>query len=624
MDCILYKNTGFNTVNIPDKPSLLNENASIHTSVIDCLQERFLKNISVQIEWKDVKDVDYCSVDGFYYYVTNVRMTSYDVAELSLNPDFITSAGGPLNLKIIGGITERHHVAKNSDIFGSYDEEDPLCNPNEPLNVVVDTPIMSSKDSSDVYSLVESSIDLYKLGEKKENGTLESETYTDPANSSIQVTVPSVPETVGTTQFQFFAKEDSLVPDQKPYTTTTVGTCLFMATNRYVQIGIATARALGVENAIIAQWQIPKNDSITVQTADAQPGRVTAIIAEQQTVEINTKVGIVIPGPGPQNMAFRYYSYIRNNRVFIGENSRYGLLTASGDSTEATPEILTVGGTNEQLQSEAPQIIYCLDPRHDGRPYFNFLWLRFAYNGYAYSFFRNAIGGMEWRNLPLRFIEPSNSILNSYNQKSQSYRETSAHRYAQSQNSGFYDSPSVPSPETASGLMSGKSLTAGLDATQLVINGILSLATNIRDTRAENARFKLQRQSELYNYSFPQSVVEPEIKFPYQQATLRDFLGNVCIPYRYFLSATDAQRIDKLLTAYGYKITEMLDSSMFNNRPKFNYVEANYVSVGNNLPTWWKDGITAQFGTGVRIWHVKPDEKWYENNGDITDTTTTN
>ena len=63
-------------------------------------------------------------------------MSSGDVANLSLTPDFITSAGGPAAQNYLDGTTSRVHVS--IDAFGEHPESDPLTAPALPLKIVTD------------------------------------------------------------------------------------------------------------------------------------------------------------------------------------------------------------------------------------------------------------------------------------------------------------------------------------------------------------------------------------------------------------------------------------------------------------------------------------------------------
>ena len=116
------------------------------------------------------------------------------------------------------------------------------------------------------------------------------------------------------------------------------------------------------------------------------------------------------------------------------------------------------------------------------------------------------------------------------------------------------------------------------------------------------------------NFGYSQNVVVPQVMFPFQTETLRDILKNGFITFRYRPSDTDLSRQDKLLTMYGYKHTDIFKKSYLTNRTKFNYIKVYNLSIKTAIPQWLKEGCLSQLEGGVRIWHVKPDEQYYDDN----------
>lgn len=589
LSCTLYKNTGFNTINIPDSKALLVQDASIQTSVLDCLQNRFLASISVSATWDAVKDVDYVNVDDFYYFVTGITMTSYDIAQISLSPDFITSAGGPTSLSILDGITERHHIAKSADTFGLYDETDPLLSPAQPLLLVFGASAFSDTETD--YNIVaESSIDLEAMGKAT---NYSSKTF---GSGDAAVSVPSTTP-VGSKNTSFYFGGSSTAH------TTTNGTALFDCTNENVLKGLQIVRDLGVENAVIAQYALPKSMFVIGKEASTD-GYIRTVTA--QVTSFST------------NLPFTYAT-VRNQRVLSGDNNRYGILTASGNSYEANPEQLTGGNLT------APTVNYRGDGRENGMPYFNFYYYMGADIHSLPYFFRNAITGMEWRNVPLTYVTPAHSVQDAVNFRSQQTLNKISNYQAmdvyQQNQAGVDISQAQALGSAIAGMFDSATGTSTSGMISSLVGGINSaISADQKRLALESAEdyrqmtYAVQRRNEMYNFGVSQQVVEPTIKFPFQTPSIRDYAGNGCLTYRYRYSDTDLTRIDKILTAYGYHITEQLDSSMFSNRPHFNFIKATGVTVGGSLPTWWKNGITQQFGSGVRIWHVKPDPAYYTQN----------
>lgn len=592
LSCTLYKNTGFNTLNIPDSKALLvaGEGTAIKTTALDVLQNKFLQNISVSTTWEEIQNVDYANINDFYYFVTSIQMTSYDVATLSLEPDFVTSAGGPAQLIILDGITERHHISKADDAYGKYDEADPLLVPSQPLQLEFGNTYFlygSAIDSVDYYTVCESSIDLVAIAMNAYTAI----TYTDANDAEQKVTIPhTTPVAMRTT----FSIDEGL-------TTETNGTCLFDVTNENVQKGMQLARDMGAEDAIIAQYALPKN----MFSISGTNGYVTKVT--------QTKVTGATTG-----LPFKYAD-VRNQRTLSGENNRYGILSVSGNSYEANPEQIYIDGLAE------PSVIYKADGRENGKPFYNFSYYLGASNSAINAFFRNAIAGMEWRNVPLRFVSKSGSIQDAYNFQSQQSKETFGNTIDTARYTGTQGMNAINLvTSTASGVAGvlqnvseGKiagAIGAGISTAATTTSNAWNMAQNAMSEDQRRFNYNKDRAAEAFSFGISQNVVIPTIKFPFQEPSLRDYYGNGVITYRYKYADTDIKKIDKILTAYGYHITEMLTPEMFSNRPHFNFVKANGVTIGNNLPNWWKAGIAEQFSAGVRIWHVKPGPAYYTQN----------
>ncbi len=125
-------------------------------------------------------------------------------------------------------------------------------------------------------------------------------------------------------------------------------------------------------------------------------------------------------------------------------------------------------------------------------------------------------------------------------------------------------------------------------------------------------RYLQQRATDEMQFQVSQLINVPDVKFSIDPQLFSEITGNGFSVYRVVYDDRDIARIDKILTAFGYKYCKVLEASDFSNRKYFNYVRAS-VSVGG-LPRWFADGISRQIANGVRVWHVKPDPLHYSNN----------
>lgn len=151
-----YFNTGFDIINIPNTPALLRSSATKREEypVFDILQTRFLSSIKIKLtnanqytnsEWA-LEGLDYIELveDGstthqksVFYYVSGYTLTSKDVAVLNIVQDSLLTAGVVTNGTISGNIFyKRCTIPKSLDTFGTWDLDDELLCPMEPLQLV--------------------------------------------------------------------------------------------------------------------------------------------------------------------------------------------------------------------------------------------------------------------------------------------------------------------------------------------------------------------------------------------------------------------------------------------------------------------------------------------------------
>lgn len=653
---VLFQNSGFNAVNIPDSPELLNSVARIEVDGVEILQQRFLTSVNVRAKWEAVENVDYAKIGDFYYFVTGVAMLSGETAQLALTPDFITSAGGVKdnnNLVILDGITERQTVS--SDAWGAYSEDDPLTQPQQPLVLETtwgDAPERTDKAIANVDGdaiFVESTLDLTQQAIHQVG-----KTYTDTLTNET-VTVPQTYGLAGNnTKFEIGLQSDigsdrtSVTNGTKVYcandTTSAISgdiTARNVATT--VNVGIAAARALGIEGGIISQWRVPQKylgDMVTVYTYEA--GDETAT-----TVNAGTDGDFQVIGGNEGDCTTKTtitpkYGTVKNLRCLYGEYNRYGIMTASGNSMECKPE--EIGDGDAQ-----PGIYFVADPRPDGCPYYRFKTI----NGDS-EFWRNCIAGERWADVPFVYQGASGTALNRIKFENQQGLATLNYGNAVTQSALDYagQSASIANQRAllendqnfglaerllsafaggAIGAAGGNTYgTMGSTANQATGAGTWAANWQVNSAYLQQQQNNLQRSyltgndilyntysatraNELSDLYQANTIWTPTIVFPYNASIIRDVKGNGFLLYKYRYSDADLARIDKLLTMYGYKETEPLTKANFNRRTKFDYVACSSVSV-SGFPRWFNEGIATQLKVGVRVWHVLPSVDAYNDN----------
>lgn len=559
----VYKNSGFNSGNIPDTPALLEQCTKLNAlPTLEILQDSGLDEIYIKATLSEITGADYVKVGSWYYTVNGEpRMTSPDVVRLSLTPDYVTSAGGAGSLSYTDGVTERVCVPVSSDTFGAYTEADPLTAPSQTLELRTEQ--LSYSSTSRVF--VEATVDLI-------NGatTNNAQTYEDPVSGET-CTVPYMPTTGVETLHRFGGKRGTTT-----YTPTS---------SNDVMDSIKRARGLGMESAIIAQYSVPE---VFIQTPES--GVYGVLDGKDNTATLST-------------LPFEQAS-VKNRRALYGEYTKYGILTMGGNRGEFKAEDIYQSGASNPSVSEKSDI------RAEGCPYWRFT----SYLGDSSDagFWRNCLAGAPWQNVPLIYSEKSGSILDR--QMFDADRRYAVRDLERETGEAVGGSIGNALGTAVSGLASG-------GIVGLAGGSILGTASVVSDMFAMNKRLdKFRTDSERSRYEFKMGqITAPELNFPFNTDIMRDALGNAIIAYRYYYTSSDLARIDKLLTMYGYRYTKALEASDFTNRPKFNYVRTqggvtSTSNAGGRLPKWWNDGISAQLSAGVRVWHILPTVSAYSDN----------
>lgn len=630
----IYTNTNLNPVNLPYSPSVVEASASNHYTLqsIDVVQNYFLDSVTVSgasVEgsfWDVIKQADYCKIDSFYYFVTGVSMTSPDVAVLGLVPDFFTSARALGSIHSLGGTTVRYRVPEDEDVFGAFTNDDPLLTPTEPLELVTNDMVFAydTELTSDIY--IETTIDIGLLTSAftADSSTASGWTFkgsgfgltvVDPTDSDNKVTFPFVPANKTATEYKVGVN----------ITLPTRGGAIYLYDKILPSLGLL--QSLGVLGGVLKIFKMPRQ-YVNLNSTPQADGFIGSLLG---TIQTNSS-----------KLPFEYAT-VKNKRVLYGSYNTYGLLSTSGSKFEASPELL-VGGS-----SDSPNIKMIVDPRPDGAPYFRYSY--YNKDSSEQGFWMNAIKGSHWSEVPIYVSGESGSFLNYASLgvrmagRSYAYNTGMLDSEMDRMNSGA--SGAINQITNAMSALAGSytpaqmGMTGGLDVTKStgsvtgsqIAGGLSSQASNILGAGQYlyNAQRRVQdynfyKNMELANFGLAHSVSTPTIQFVPENNIINDMYGNGVIPYRYHYSKNDLKRIDTLLTMYGYAVTKPFTADMLNKHTDFEYLELSGVQVyGDDLPMWWRQGITDQLNTGVRIWHVKPDVKYYDSglSYEITDKQTT-
>lgn len=615
----LYKKTGMDSVNTLSSPAYLDQAVSITVPALDILQGEFLTSVNVKATSKEITDVDFMKLtdtegstnnESIFYSVSGYTSSSVDVQTLYVLMDswltLMHRMGAESNLRaaenlvFLDGITTRHHVPKEDDIYGAFTEPDPLLTPSRELTFVSGR-IFAEGSQTKKLNVIESTIDLVSMADENN-----STTYTDP-DGSYTVTVPNVSPILSQTTVGGggITNISYSVP----------GAMYFDGDNPNVKKGIAKVRALGVEHGILNSIIIP-DAFVSTDLSSIYDGRITNLIGKSAIINADNIEKI--------------YADVDNTRVLYGELNRIEIVSVpNGTRMSFRPEEITMPGT-----AGDPHFVFQMgsDVRTHGRPYFG----PAIYHGLELfdteTTGRSAkvskcielgvgLPGMEWANLPLVYTGSSGSTLNEIDYQMSTNRNVEQRNLSRAGNvantaSGVFN--------TSLGLMSSLSSgDFGSSAGQL--GNFFSLGANAAlNQRAYEQQYKYNSFSEILNYVSTNEVVTPEVHFPRSETT-RDLIGNELFVIQYRPQDIDLHKMDYILTMYGYKDTAILRGNMFLNRREFNYVAATGVSIGisqfdrntTNKPKWLREAASAQISAGIRVWHGLPQPARYYDRSNV-------
>lgn len=597
--CRVYSNTGFNAVNIPDSPALLDQLPYIDHPALEVFQDRNLDHIDIKVaSYDQIKNADYVNLGDWFYFVDGIFMLSGDTCRLSLLPDFITSIGGISYIEVLDGITQRVHV--DSDDYGEWCEADPFMAPAEPLEEVHH--LFTGREAQGVpvqNVVVKSTLDLETMASGTNDRAI---AYSDTPGQQggAEVVVPQVDvNPTGTETTYGVVGWNGDLPIESH-------TTLYDATNQQTQIGLGKVNSLGVNGAVTAQVAFPDN-FVNVDYVSGHPSKISRITG-RNFHEVCNELPFVID------------NNVQNMRINYSEYTPFGIITASGASEQYMPADIRLN-----VVGDHPLIKCIADPRTDGKPYYRYD----SYRGdnSDEGFFKNALGGLPWRQVPLVYegsqgkyfqqLSHDQASITALREFNYSMEDLKWEQGGKTVHVGGFDGDGSDVRREGPGqyLSLFKNL---LNAPGWIANDIekeMRRDSNgyTLDQSRLRERYANERAFELQSYLANTNIYTPVVQFPFSADLYNDLYYNPCYCYRLVYRPNDIARIDKILTMYGYKVTKPLETSDFTNRQYFNYVQSS-ISVGGNLPRWICNGIAIQLQNGVRIWHTVPSRTYYNSN----------
>lgn len=568
-DVTAYYKTGFDGINIPGNIELLEQMEKKTFPAINVLQDRALTSVTIRANTEQTENIDYVKIGSAYYFAVP-HQSSPDICVLSLELDGLLTMGGAENVEILDGYTERHHVA--ADEFGAYREPDPMLSPNRPLEIVSAGILEPSGTGADKV-IVQSTCNLYVQANQTDGVVY---TGADEGGQTISVTVPKVAGLRTIAHPNFTSCSVAIPGISGTKTTELPGTQLYDGGDDTIIKGVNNLRGLGQESCILNQYIIPDGYALGDPDNTGTYDRIAGKKGELAT-------GLPYA-----------YATVKNQRLLYGENNDYVIISpSSGNSATFSPEDIYHAG------DAAPTVAWFADPRPDGKPYYRFKY----YRGAEANFLENCITGLTWQNAPLVYTDKSGNILDTFrfNTDQEYTRKRAELNVGKTQRQIMRQGLSLGGDLIKTVLRRDRS--AG-------VSGMGSALDFSADTAGQYQGYEQEGVSKISEYGFDQTVVAPEIHFP-RSESIRDFVGNGVMVYRLRYHPVDLTRLDKKLTMYGYRTTDVLEKSFFTNRQYFNFVQCSSVSLGGDFPMYIRERAAQQLAGGVRVWHVKPNASYY-------------
>ena len=566
-----YYNTGLQVNNSLDNIGLL-DSLGFSSRTFDSIaikQDRGRINIRINTSYDNIKDADYIKINDVGYWVTGITMLNDNVAEVSLQQDFVTTVG-IANLEVVSGWCTRKHVTSDTIYANTLDE--PFA-PTSPLKIDFGGEITGTGSSDGFSYIIVSSIDLSNL-------PATAKAYLDAANDKVLVpdlaVVPSsANNTTYTSHISGNAKSCKLPATQA-----------YIGNSAPILEALASVRSLGVESCLVACYLVPEK----WVAVNASGGAVTDMTDQDG---FYTSSLPAIPGT------------YKNNKVYSGQFHRivnYSL--ATGESSD---------NRVEDIQSNG--IIYwrvAADPRYSGHP----VCMPKYVHGVENQKLLSCINGAQWQNIPITYQGASGAGFLQNNIKTQTERMESQRLYGllggmsgmlggftpqniyptQGPNGGFSGFYDASQGFGESGLRLGQSMNPAAMAGQF-LGGVASIGS-------QNANIMFAKQ-QLFN-SYNQAMATVDVQFP-RIPSFQDYIGNSFYEMRYRLSDNDMVRFDNFLTQFGYAVDEVFNTACFSGRTHFNYVQGRDIALKKSgLPQYLLDGMAKVIESGVRIWHTAP------------------
>lgn len=613
---IAYCDTGFSATNTPANATVLQSSAQavVDLGTINCLPLVGKSGGVIQInDFNGLSKCDYMRITftdspvTSYWLVVGYEYVAGDTVNVELILDGFLTCGGTAGITQLSGYVKRHTVA--DDTYGKYVQSDPLLIPSQNLIFRYIHKGALKALSEDFYTVVLSTINLLFLGalDSTEMGL----TYGDGTITG-KVTVPNVPKIPDTwkTKIKYGTYEYNIP----------AGFC-FNGDNATVQEGISRCRSLGIENAIIACYALPKSKFYAHELTVTLPIVGTTATGLFDYIEPNSNYS------GSDDTGLRIkFKTVNNNRAIYSAYDNVKLVSiASGEQVEFDiADLYSASADNATVTIKEVG-----DGRAHGKPIFYPQY--FMGNEQSVDAMFASIGGMEWQNVPLVFDYASGEGIrrNRYFATTQLGAQNMLEEHQLANYMGVVNTTlgatqggysatqsyanSYRTDNEGNGAFMANPYAIGGGYALNVLNSGMQQIGSYGNRQLAEEQYLRARRLEKKDLLIETRVVAPEISFPVSES-VRDFIGNGFVIALVTPTDADIERFDRILTQFGYLDagTELTVNDLTAGK-YFSYIEASNVQVQTNEPVSRviKEACEAQITAGIRIWKQRPDFSLY-------------
>lgn len=663
----VYKNTGFNGLDIPRTPAVLeNATKATYQDVYYLREDIDLPQIQVNDNYHNLADVDYVKLTSndvgtpSYYYFASPHAMAGGTTMLSLELDALTTMGGASNVDYISGWQERGHIAKADDVlFGNTAPED--WSPSQPLKnsqyqyVDTDTGVTGITRPTNDLQIIITNIDLIALGKYIASGVpkniievIKGGTI-DPTNQDLIDELMYIPKiasnSVYTTTFRMMTGTEGSSSLIHMDSLKIPNVCAYDVTNDIVRNGLDLLFSCG-QLQLQGSYTIPKEyiiESLSGTDMTWQYGEQGVPTGRYAEITGNLSFATI------SNLPFEYVegSYTPKNKKVFSLFRGYTLVNPASGSMITMPVYELKKGNNT-----APVVRSWSDPTSTGKPS-----AKFDTDLSANVPFSEVVNGSNWINNQLLMEGASGSLWNnlnaSLNQQSiqRGFEQEMYNAQVSLANLGMQDLAltrqkyaeqanfAVKTGASVAGLFAGgiggklgagvaaasigNLATAGMAQESMYLNQAIAQQQldNQMNQIVENAKFSQKGYEQNVNENRvgllkSNGVVAPTPYFT-PEPNLAMYGYNKFVIYETKLQENDLKSLDDYFQRYGYNgIHRKLEQSCFTCRTYYTYVQAFDVNIKatGSYGMRVRNKAISQLNGGVRVWAVLPDAQYYETN----------